>query len=154
MAHRISRLFVVAIITALAAGADEPRCTASARECDEQIRQFLGGRRYLGATIEDRNPGLFIKSVNPNGPAAQARIHAGDRLIAVNGKSLTRASLRDLKQILADARDNGRLRIILARHGKYIRLEARLEPYTKEQLNKIVAAHLSQSHETAPGGQR
>jgi predicted metalloprotease with PDZ domain len=140
------RLFLVLLAAAALLHAQEPKCTASARECDEQIRQFLSGNRYLGATIEEHNRGLMIKSVIPGGPAARAGLRAGDRLIAVNGKSLTRASTREFKQIIADARENGRLWIILARRGAYARVEARLEPYSKEQLNKIVAAHLAQSH--------
>jgi predicted metalloprotease with PDZ domain len=153
MDHRISRLIVVALVAAITIRADEPRCSASAKECDEQIRKFLAGRRYLGATIEERHPGLFIKSVAAEGPAARSGLRAGDRLIAVNGKSVTQASTRELKQILADARETGRLFIILSRHGSYSRIEARLEPYSKEQLDKIVAAHLAQSHSSASGAQ-
>ncbi len=154
MAYRISRIFIVAFVAAAVAIAEEPRCTASARECDQQIRQFLSGRRYLGATVEDRNPGLAIKSVHPNGPAARAGLRADDRLIAVNGRSLTQATTREFKQIIADARETGILWIIIGRGGRYMRVQARLEPYTKEQVNKIVAAHLAQSHSTAQGGQQ
>ena len=153
MDHRISRLILVALVAAISIRADEPRCSASARECDEQIRKFLAGRRYLGATIEEHNPGLFIKSVAADGPAARSGLRPGDRLIAVNGKSVTQASTRELKQILADARETGRLFLIVSRHGSYSRIEARLEPYSKEQLDKIVAAHLAQSHSSASGAQ-
>jgi predicted metalloprotease with PDZ domain len=142
------------MVAAITIRADEPRCSASARECDEQIRKFLAGRRYLGATIEEHNPGLIIKSVAPDGPAARSGLKPGDRLIAVNGKAVTQASTRELKQILADARETGKLFIIVARHGSYLRIEARLEPYSKEQLDKIVAAHLAQSHASASGAQR
>lgn len=154
MAHRISRIFIVAIVAAAVVVADEPRCNATARECDQQIRQFLSGRRYLGATIEDRNPGLVIKSVHTNGPGWRAGLRAGDRLIAVNGRSLTQASTREFKQIIADARETGILWIIIGRAGRYMRVQARLEPYSKEQVNKIVAAHLAQSHSSAQGGQQ
>jgi predicted metalloprotease with PDZ domain len=142
------------MVAAITIRADEPRCSASARECDEQIRKFLAGRRYLGATIEEHNPGLIIKSVAPDGPAARSGLKPGDRLIAVNGKAVTQAPTRELKQILADARETGKLFIIVARHGSYLRIEARLEPYSKEQLDKIVAAHLAQSHASASGAQR
>jgi membrane-associated protease RseP (regulator of RpoE activity) len=141
------------MVAAITIRADEPRCSASARECDEQIRKFLAGRRYLGATIDDHHPGLFIKSVAIDGPAERAGLRPGDRLIAVNGKSVTQATTREVKQILADARETGRLFIILSRHGSYSSIEARLEPYSKAQLDKIVAAHLAQSHSSASGAQ-
>lgn len=114
---------------------------------------MLSGRRYFGATIEDRNPGLVIKSVHPNSPAERAGLKPGDRLIAVNGKSLTQASGREFKQHIADARSSGRLLMIVSRHGTYSRVNARLEPYTKEQMQKIIAAHLAQSHTTTAGAQ-
>src|SRR5687767_396751 len=98
MAHRISRLLLVASIAASTLLADEPKCNGAARDCDQQIRQMLSGRRYFGATIEDRNPGLVIKSVHPDSPAERAGLKPGDRLIAVNGKSLTQATGREFKQ--------------------------------------------------------
>ena len=153
MAHRISRLIFAALFAAVTAMAGEPRCSGTARDCDQQIRQMLSGRRYLGATIEDHSPGLVIKSVHPNSPAARKGLQAGDKLIALNGKSLTQASAREFKQLIADARETGRLWMIISRRGAYSKVEVRLEPYSKEQLAKIINAHLAQSHETTAGAQ-
>jgi len=152
---RISRFIVAALVAATATlSAEEPRCSGLARECEQQIRHMLSGRRYLGATIDDHNPGLIIKSVNPDSPAERAGLKSGDRLIALNGKPLTQSSTREFKQIIADARSTGRLFIIISRHGIYSKVETRLEPYSKEQIAKIVAAHLSQGHtSTAAGAQ-
>jgi predicted metalloprotease with PDZ domain len=156
MTQKTARILVAACILAAAAVliADEQKCNGSARECEQQIRQFLSGRRFLGATIRERNPGLVVESVNPGGPAERAGMQAGDRLITCNSKSLTSASPRDFKQILADARETGRLRMIVWRRGVYKRIEARLEPYSKEQIDKIIAAHLAQSHPTSAGAHR
>lgn len=152
----ISRiLFATCIaVTAALLYADEQKCSGTARECEQQIRQILSGRRFLGATIEERNPGLVIQSVTPNGPAENAGLQAGDRLIACNSKSLTQATTREFKQILADARETGRLRMIVWRNGAYKRIDARLEPYSKEQIDKIIAAHLQQSHPASAGAHR
>lgn len=148
---RISRIFIVASLAAATLLADEPKCAGVARDCDKQIRHMLSGRRYLGATIEDKNPGLVVKSVHENSPAAREGLKPGDRLIALNGKSLTQANLREFKQYIADARDTGRLFMIVSRRNVYQKLEIRLEPYTKEQVAKIIAAHLSHGHSTRAG---
>jgi S1-C subfamily serine protease len=150
--------FRTSIIVALlvAAGtvlvAQEPKCSASARECEQEIRKLMGGRRYLGAKLVPLNPGLIVKSVDPDGPAARGGMAANDRLIAVNGKSLTLATAREFKQILADAK-SGRLWIIVQRRGAYKKLDVRLEPYTKDQVDKIVAQHLLQYHTSTAGAQ-
>jgi len=158
MFQSISRITRVALIGALVAAAavlaDEPKCSATARECDQLIRQMLSGRRFLGVTIEERNPGgLVIKSITTNSPAERVGLEAGDRLIALNQKPLTNATAKEFKQIVATARETGRLRIIIWRRGAYKVFEPRLEPYTKEQIDKIVAAHLAQSHTTTAGAQ-
>ena len=153
--HRI--VVAVLLVAGIAFGAfsDEQMCPGTAKECDQQIRHFLSGRRFLGATLKDRNPGLYIESLTPNGPAERAGLRRGDRLIACNSKSLTHASARDFKQILADARGGtGALTMIVFRRSSYKRINARLEPYSKEQIDQIIAAHLSQSHPSSAGGNR
>ena len=148
-------LWAILVAAAAVHAGDEPKCNASARECDQQIRQMLSGRRFLGATIQEIKPGwgLVIQAIKPNGPADRADLRVGDRLIAVNGKSLTQATVKEFKQILADARSTGKLFIFVWRAGAYKKIEARLEPYTKEQIDKIVAAHLAQSHTSTAGAQ-
>ena len=148
---RISKLFFVASLAAAALLADEPKCAGIARDCEREIRHMLSGRRYLGATIEDRNPGLVVKSVHENSPAARQGLKPGDRLIAMNGKALTQATAREFKKYIADARDTGRLFMIVSRRNVYQKLEIRLEPYTKEMINKIVSAHMSNGHSTRSG---
>jgi len=155
MFQSISRITLVACIVAAAVFAEEPKCSATARECDQLIRQMLSGRRFLGVTIEERPGGLVIKSITPRSPAERVGLAEGDRLIALNQKPLTRATAKEFKQLVAGARDTGtgRLRIIIWRRGAYKVFEPRLEPYTKEQIDKIVAAHLAQSHTTTAGAQ-
>lgn len=151
MPHRLSTFMLGALLIAAGVLADDPKCSSTIRECDQQIRQLLAGRRYLGATIGDRNPGLYVTQIVDGGPAARAGLRVGDRLVSMNRKPLTASSTRDFKQILADARESGSLMIIVWRNGRYVRIFARLEPYTKEQLDKMIAAHVSQSHTSTEG---
>lgn len=154
MFQSISKAIVVAAFVAAAAAVSaDSKCSASARECDQQIRSMLSGRRFFGASVEDTKPGLVIKQVAAKSPADYAGLKAGDRLIAINGKSLTQASAKEYKQVLADARETGKLWIIVWRRGAYKKFEARLEPYTKEQIEKAISAHLANSHTTTAGAQ-
>jgi S1-C subfamily serine protease len=144
MVHRLSRLAIAGLIAAVTSVyADDPKCNVAVRECDQQIRNMLGGRRYHGAQIEEKKPGLVIKSIAEKSPAERAGLRVGDRLIAINGKSLTHASSRDFKQLVADARKTGRVGLIIWRQGGYRKLDIRLEPYSKEQMDKIIAGHLA-----------
>jgi membrane-associated protease RseP (regulator of RpoE activity) len=155
MLRSYPRILLTALVisaAAMVAVAEAPRCSFTARECEQQIRQMLTGRRFLGVQIEEKNPGLVIKTVAPNSPAARAGLKPGDRLIAVNGKSLTQATSLEFKQIISGARETGRLFMIIWRRGSYTRIEARLEPYTKEQIDKIINTHLIESHTSTAGG--
>lgn len=154
MVQRISRIFLVALVAVSTIAGDAPKCTGAARDCEQKIRQLVSGRRYFGATVQDRNPGLVVSNVQSGSPAERAGLKPGDLLISLNGKSLTQASGREFKQYIADARTTGRIFLLYKRHGTLTRIDTRLEPYTKEQVAKMVAAHLAQTHTTTAGTQR
>jgi S1-C subfamily serine protease len=132
------------------------RCNASARECEQEIRDMMSGRRYLGAVVTDMTPGpgIYIKSISSDGPAAHVGLQAGDRIIAVNGRSLMYGTMKDYKNIVAEVIDTtGLLFVIVDRHGSYRKTEVRLAPYPKAQIEKAIAVHLSKFHGvTTPAG--
>jgi predicted metalloprotease with PDZ domain len=140
------------VIAATLAAEEAKKCTASARECEQHIRQMLSGRRYLGVQLVELNPGLAIKTVVEDGPAERADLRPGDRLMAVNGRSTLQATIRDFKEILGDAKETGRLYVIVNRHGLLKRIDVHLEPYSKAQIDKIVAQHLAESHSLSATG--
>jgi predicted metalloprotease with PDZ domain len=149
-------LRTVAVVTvfsaAVLATAQEPKCKVPAAECERQIRQMLSGRRYLGLDVVDLKPGLVVKTVHDDSPAARADFHPGDRVVAINGKSMEQATARAFKETLAEARQTGSLWIIIQRRGAYKKIEARLEPYPREYIDKVVSGHLAQAHNIATAG--
>jgi predicted metalloprotease with PDZ domain len=150
MQFQFSRLVVLSLLlAAISADAQDVqshKCSTPARECEQQIRQMLTGKRYLGVQVEEMNPGLLVKSIVPDSPADRAGLDKGDRLMAVNGHSTVKATIADFKKILGDIGANGRLWIIVQRHGVLKTFDARLEPYSKAQIDKIVAQHLQEEH--------
>jgi S1-C subfamily serine protease len=151
---RFRSSIVVALVVAAGAVAiaQDPRCSASARECEQEIRKMTSGRRYLGAKLTPLNPGLIVHSIEKGSPAERGGLQANDRLIAVNGKSVTLATGREFKQILADQK-SGKLWIIVQRGGAYKKLDVRLEPFSKQAIDKIIAQHLQKGHTSTAGAQ-
>lgn len=160
MLSRTAKFAAIALVVGAGALAAEEgrKCTASAHECELAIRQMLSGRRYLGAQLEELTPaGLTVKAVMPDGPAERGDLRVGDRLMLVNGHPTAEATIRDFKQILNDAKSTGKLWMIVQRHGILKRVDIRLEPFTKAQIDKIVAQHLAKAHTstaTAPQPQQ
>ena len=147
---RLSHFLIAALLVAPAVLADDSKmCSASARECEQAIRQLSSGRRYLGAEIRQLAHGIAIKTVKDDGPASRADLRPDDRLVAINGHDTREASIKDFKQILYDAKATGVLWIIIQRDGILKKLDVRLEPYSKAQIDKMVAQHLAQSHAIA-----
>jgi len=157
MRFRFSKALLVTLFAAaVAVSAQEPKkCSATARECEKAIRDMMTGRRYLGLQVVDLKPGVVVKSVVADSPAERAGFSEGDRIFGVNGHAMTMATVRDFKQILAQASGTGgRLFVIVQHRGALRKLDVRLEPYTNLQIDKIIAAHLSQYHTATAGSDK
>ncbi|HUP47069.1 MAG TPA: PDZ domain-containing protein [Thermoanaerobaculia bacterium] len=125
---------------------------AAARECAQQIRQMLAGRRYLGLKVVEIKPGLVVRDVLPDSPAVNV-LRPGDMLIAVNGRSLSQANAVRFKQYLAETGGSGKVWLIIQRRGAFRKVEARLEPYPKEYIEKVISAHMSTAHPATAGAE-
>ena len=97
-------------------------------------------------SLEDILSDPIIKAVIEDGPASRADLRPGDRLMSVNGHSTVEANIKDFKQILYSAKATGVLWVIVLRQGSLKKVDVRLEPYTKAQIDKMVAQHLAQGH--------
>jgi predicted metalloprotease with PDZ domain len=147
MIVRLSHLLLAALLLISTAHAEERKmCTAPASECEKAIRELSSGRRYLGVKIKELEPGIIVETVIDEGPAARADLRVGDRLMSVNGHPTVKAGIKDFKQILYSAKETGVLWIIVLRQGILKKVDVRLEPYTKAQIDKMVAQHLAQAH--------
>jgi predicted metalloprotease with PDZ domain len=145
---------VVAALAAMAAFADDSKkCTATKEECARAIRQMLTGRLYLGVQLEETAPGLVVKTVAPDSPAEHAELRVGDRLVAVNNHRTDEATIKDFKQILDDVGKTHRhLWMIVRRRGALKRIDVMMEPYSKAQIERIVAQHFAEAHSIASAG--
>jgi S1-C subfamily serine protease len=77
-------------------------------------RPYLGVRLEAVAT-EDGEAGLTVADVNPGGPADQAGLKKGDRIIMARGKPMR--TYIDLRTLLADCTPGDALDLILLRNG-------------------------------------
>ena len=151
MTSRILRsTLIVFLCSSFAVQAEEgKKCSSTAQECEREIRRMLSGHRYLGLqVVELAHGGIVVKTVNDDSPALRAQFEKGDRIIAVNGRDMRLATVKEFKQLLADASGTGGgLFVIVQRRGNYRKLDARLAPYAKKQVDKIIAQHLLQYHQ-------
>jgi predicted metalloprotease with PDZ domain len=150
--RQIRFVFMTALLLAARARADEPQtkaiktCNAPAAECERAIRSMAAGRRYLGARVEPLNPGLRITTIAPESPAQRGGLGEGDRIMIMNGQQLVRGDVKDFRRIMSEAKETGWLSILVQRGGILKRVEVRLEPYSKAQIDKMVAQHMAESH--------
>ena len=150
--RQIRFVFISALLVA-AARADEPKpapkitCNAPAAECERAIRSLASGRRYLGALVEELpNGGVRITSIATDSPAQRGGLGEGDRFMVANGRALVHGDVKEFKHILSDAKDNGWVSFIVMRSGILKRVDVRLEPFSKAQIDKMVAQHMADFH--------
>lgn len=150
--RQIRFVFMSTLLLAATAQAQErptKKCNAPAMECERAIRSMASGRRYLGALVEESNVGLRVASIIANSPAQRGGLGEGDRVMAINGRSLVRGDIKQFKRILSEAKETGRLSITVARGGILKKVDIWLEPYTKAQIEKIVTQHMAEQHSQA-----
>jgi S1-C subfamily serine protease len=149
--RQIRFVFMSALLLAATARADEPQtkhkvCNAPAAECERAIRSMAAGRRYLGALVEPLNPGLRVTTIASESPAQRGGLGEGDRIMIMNGHQLVRGDIKEFRRIVSEARETGWLSILVQRGGILKRVEVRLEPFSKAQIDKMVAQHMAEAH--------
>ena len=151
MRSRLITIAAVVVSIAAAASAQEKKCTTPPDECARQIRQMLANKLYLGVQLEELpSRGVVVKTLVPDSPADHGDMKAGDRIVAVNGHRTTEATIKDFKQILDEVgRTHRHLWMLVQRRGAFKKIDVMMEPYSKAQIERIVAQHLSEAHSIA-----
>lgn len=82
------------------------------------------GEAWLGVVVEDSNIGVVIREVEPDSPAAQARLQVGDVILTFDDREV--ASSRQLVRLVAAARPGQVVVITVQRGDAEVSVRARL----------------------------
>lgn len=145
MKSLVSAICCSFLLLAAAAAANKQRCGASARECDIQIRTMIAGKKFLGIKLIESRWGPVVESIVPRSNAALAGLAPGDRILAVNSRNCC-ANVAEFKRTLSRL-PTGRISISVVRDGQIRIFHPQLIPITREQIAKVVEAHLRDAHD-------
>ena len=87
----------------------------------DQPMPFEPARAIIGVQLEPTSDGVGarVREVSPGGPAAEAGIHVGDVIVAVNGTNLSGPKpARQVVTIMHDVKPDGRVGVRVLRDGK------------------------------------
>jgi S1-C subfamily serine protease len=106
----------------------------------DELMPVEPARAIIGVQLEPSSDGVGarVREVSPGGPAAEAGIHVGDVIVAVNGTSLSGTKpARQVVTIMHDVKPDSRVSVRVLRDGKPrdFSLTARASP------SLFVAAH-------------
>lgn len=81
----------VAVSVTLGASKAAP-ATASSTPVSATPTNAPDGKPYLGITVDEKEDGLYVKSVVEDGPAAKSKIAVGSKIVSLNGKAVSKKS--------------------------------------------------------------
>jgi S1-C subfamily serine protease len=87
----------------------------------DQLMPFEPARALIGVQLEATSDGVGarVREVSPGGPAAEAGIHVGDVIVAVNGTNLGGPKpARQVVTIMHDVKPDSRVSVRVLRDGK------------------------------------
>jgi len=105
--------------------------TTAERLTLEQRRLAARAGPWIGVTIstnpfveaagEGSRPGVFIRAIDPNGPASRSLLREGDLIVGIGGKEVTET--QQLTNILSATTINQPLRLDVLRHNEAMSIE-------------------------------
>jgi S1-C subfamily serine protease len=85
----------------------------------------------IGVQLDSNGPkdGVHVRDVSPGGPAAEAGIHAGDVIVAINGTEVTAEhSPNSIFHLMRNVEPNSKVKIHVLRAGKPLDFEVTARP--------------------------
>lgn len=131
---------------------EQKKCTADPAKCEMAIRDMLAGQKYLGVELVNSGRGIVVRSLMPYSPAEIAGLRVGDSVLIIDGHDATTMRVRELKAYIEAAKQRGRVMMVIRRSGTLARVNVRFAVMQKNQIDKIVAAHMRESHSNNSSG--
>jgi S1-C subfamily serine protease len=97
----------------------------------DRVMPFEPGRAIIGVQLEPATgaAGARVREVSPGGPAAEAGIHVGDVIVAVNGTELKGDEpARQVVRIMRDVKPDARVQLRVLRDGQTRELSVTARP--------------------------
>ncbi|HJX21292.1 MAG TPA: PDZ domain-containing protein [Steroidobacteraceae bacterium] len=97
----------------------------------QQVMPFEPGHAIIGVQLEPATgaAGARVREVSPGGPAAEAGVHVGDVIVAVNGTELKGDEpARQVIRIMRDVKPDARVQLRVLRDGKTRELTVTARP--------------------------
>ncbi|MGE3249793.1 MAG: Do family serine endopeptidase [Hyphomonadaceae bacterium] len=133
--------------------------SALVRPVINQILQYGEARRgWLGVRLTPVTPeiaernnmaravGAIVTRVTPGGPAQRAGVRRGDIIVAFDGREI--ADSRMLTRIVADARINSTVQVVVLRNGRRVTLNVTIQRLAESTIASVAP---SESREQSPG---
>ena len=138
---------LVALAAAFVLADESQKCTAPKAECEQKIREFLTGKKFLGVIFYDSEKGILIKSVVPDSPADAAGLRSGDLVVEVNGQNTSNGNVKLFKKLIEGSREKGIVDMKVRRGATKVDVEAKLTDISEEQIQQIIAEHMKAAHD-------
>lgn len=142
-------------ISAVVAGGDHYKCTASTQECLDKMVASLKDRGWVGLELDkdEETSGYLVTRVVPDSPAVKAGFKKGDVLLAMNGIGFGEENQEALKKAKMEQSPGKEVTYTISRKGYKRDLLVTLAPVPTEVLAQWVGGHMIE-HATAEIAQK
>jgi predicted metalloprotease with PDZ domain len=134
-------LLALASVAALPTRAAEP-CEACT-ECTKSVVETVRARGWLGLGLHlhDRDGGLEVAFVDPQGPATSAGVVRGERILTFQGVDVSAPTREQVRELLHGIRPGERVRLEIEGGGERRSVTLRAAQMPARAIAEAVGAH-------------